>query len=401
MIKKEKSQGIFRLFRGFCQEKSCLLSTFFDILNRYNYKNKTTVKFIPYFVLAIIGLFLVGAVVFYFFSGTEEGGEYPAPLPPAQKEEIVEKEPPKEKRDEEPAEKPTDEKAIFRKAVGATDPEMCGNISSRELRDECWDAIHMALALEQTNEDQCKKIRNTNQKSYCLDQVWLLIAQLNKDYSQCEKIQSSSLLEKCNEQKSRQQILRVTSISDCEDISQEEEKRLCRDYFTSKAIEEKKEPTVEDCADLSEEDDRRRCELNITAKNAEEDFDPNQCRTLSDIEDQKECLKKVQNSLQGKQSKTYMNTGDVEGCDSLTNSDLRRHCRDRALGVRAIKDYNSLLCYEITDENLRQNCFIRSTKAANNHYYGKAQAENDSKWCELISDERVKTACISSLSPVK
>lgn len=349
----------------------------------------------------------MAGALFFFLAGTKEEDSGMSPEPITKEElkedsEAADESLESEKIDDvSKGDEPTDDKSIFRKAVAAKDAQMCKEIASSELQNECWNAIHMALALGQANESECKKIRNDDQKQYCLDQIWLDIAQKTSDFSQCDRIQHPSLLKKCNQQKTREQIMSVTSISDCEGISEDREKRLCEDFFISKKIEEKKEPTVDDCSVLSQEDDQRRCELNITAQKAEEMLDPNQCRTLSNTNDQKECIKKVQRSLQMKQSSSYMNTGDVEGCDSFADDDLSQYCRDRALGVRALQDHNALLCYEIQDEIQRDTCFLRATSAANNHYYGKAREEKDPKWCDMITDEKTKITCISLVNKIE
>ncbi len=347
--------------------------------------------------MALLGFLVIGGVVLFLLAG-ERKEDLPPPMPLTTKDkEVSVQKTEKEVKENQPIE----DKKIFRNALLSRNTDMCQEIQNQKVEDECWDAILLSKAVQETRQSHCEKMRDESRKQYCLDQVALGIVKLQNDFSRCQQIVSKTIRQQCHELEARSKIMKVTSISDCSDIPTEREKKLCEDFFTAKKIQEKKVKNKKDCQEFSNIEDQNQCELNFAIEKAEKDFDPSSCRALRSSDMQKTCIRQVQQKLQMKETTTFMSSGNVEGCDSIADEEMKQYCRDRAITARALKDYSPFSCKEIKNKVQQETCITRATNAANVHFFNMAKTEGDAKWCQFIPDKEAKKSCQNFISSVQ
>ncbi len=291
------------------------------------------------------------------------------------------------------------DRELFRELVKDRAVERCNELINNQLQTSCQDSIRLALALRDNSLGTCDLIQNQEQKTECRDHVLLAKATEDNEYELCPEIMSSTLRTRCQEAEARRKITEVANINDCEKIESRKERSMCFDFFAAKhAAANMVTEGADACGVISDADLRSNCLVTNAIRLAGIDKNINPCRELEDKELQTICIRKVGAELQAVTTAESISTGDVEGCEGVSEADGKQYCINTALYTKAINEHSPKLCQGIMIETRQQKCVDEATKAESNYYFRMAKDEQDIKWCRLISNQSAQESCLSVIT---
>ncbi len=291
------------------------------------------------------------------------------------------------------------DRTLFKELVKDRSVEGCENLLDLRLQTLCRDNIRLALALRDNSLNTCELISVPEEKANCRDQVLLATAKQDDDYSVCIEIMNSTLRIRCQEEEARHKITEVTSINDCEKITSRKERNMCFDFFAAKrAVSQLEKEGADACGAISSPETRATCLLENAVRLAGSEKNVNPCRELEDQELQTACIRKVREELEINQTEASINTGDVTGCEGMTEDEGRQYCIDNALMSKAIEEHDPQFCTDIVDDSRRQRCLTDATREESMYFFKMAREEKDTKWCRLISDLLAQESCMTIVS---
>lgn len=288
-----------------------------------------------------------------------------------------------------PSQQEADEEILRRSLKDRTIGE-CEAIEDEQIYNECHDGILLALALEKSVVNKCDEIFNEKQKEYCRDQVFYFLARDQKEYNGCPEIKNKSTQEKCLQLAEKGLVYSARNFDDCAAVSDAGLRKTCEGRFS--VLMAKKDPEAEVC-NFSDEKTKRECEIEDAAQVARREGNLSSCDAITNDEDRKKCLLRLQEIMNTEERNSAIQRGDTEDCLIILDREEQIFCLDRAHFVRAGNEYDVSICEKIINETLRKSCLEKVSEKAAIYFSQKAKKEKSPEWCDYITESVTQISC--------
>ncbi len=285
-----------------------------------------------------------------------------------------------------PPEKKDDE--ILRNALKNRQKSECDALSSEKMMIQCREGISLAIALEKKSLDPCDDISNEDQWSYCRDQVWFFLARDNKNFEGCSQIQNKTTAEQCQRLAERNQVYSAQTREECDTLVDMDFRKMCQERFVIRT-DTKKEITC----DFSDAKKQQECEIEKFAQESFQKGSVSACDQIEKESDRKKCLFRVQGILIAEERDEAIRQGDTTSCLTLLDAGEKKYCLDRAFFVQAENEHEVSLCEKIENKRLRESCANQVSKNASAYFFEKAKQEKNPLLCERITSISAKVSC--------